>query len=344
MNKNILFFLTTTLLLSSCGSSKPASQKNLADFFKPAATLTFVGGPHGDMFGCSHINIFDDRIYLTMNQDGKVLLYDREGTYQATFGNKGKGPGEFEFPGDVTEIGEDVYVMDAVGRKIVRFNHDAEYQENIVLPNGGEKLLRYTSKDEVFFLLEGLQLWKNTWQRVNLFTLNGEHQIGFVEDPEDWAINSWRLTADKKGRIYHANILSPDIKVYDATGKVLRTIKLGGKHIQPMEDPKADPSDAAAFRKLGQKIRKSNYTTISQIMVIQDYVLVSTIAHNPTDPSKKSHLDIFDEEGRLVAGGIVLNGHLFTHDEDSIYFSKVLEEGDQGKLVLEQFRFVPPNH
>lgn len=70
----------------------------------------------------------DDDLIYRFNKTGKLLN---------TIGRKGKGPGEYLSPGkiDADEANQHLYVMDYLGRKMLRYNFDGQLDTKFNLPD-----------------------------------------------------------------------------------------------------------------------------------------------------------------------------------------------------------------
>lgn len=71
-------------------------------------------------------NVLTDRagrVYV-LTRDPAVVRFGRELREERSFGRRGGGPGEFEFPLAMGAAGDTIWVMDAAKRGLVRFNPD----------------------------------------------------------------------------------------------------------------------------------------------------------------------------------------------------------------------------
>lgn len=72
------------------------------------------------------ITISGRRLYVTDTRQNKIVVYDPEGNYLSEFGARGNGPGEFNFP---VQLSSDtsLYVVDAMNFRIQRFDLAGNY-------------------------------------------------------------------------------------------------------------------------------------------------------------------------------------------------------------------------
>ncbi len=90
-------------------------------------------GVYADSLGAPYLfnnlwsfNVLTDRagrVYV-LTRDPTVVRFGRELREERTFGRRGSGPGEFEFPMAMGAAGDTIWVMDAAKRGLARFNPD----------------------------------------------------------------------------------------------------------------------------------------------------------------------------------------------------------------------------
>ena len=102
-----------------------------ADDPKPIWTLRenlVIGGAgaQADMFSqIAGVQVDDQgRIYVLDSQDCLIRVFDAAGNLTRSFGRKGKGPGEFEYPMGMSVSGQTLSVFDMGNRRISRFGLD----------------------------------------------------------------------------------------------------------------------------------------------------------------------------------------------------------------------------
>ena len=65
------------------------------------------------------------RTYV-LTRDPSIVRFGREGQQEMTFGRRGSGPGELQFPTGIGSMGDTVWVADAAKRALVRYGPDFE--------------------------------------------------------------------------------------------------------------------------------------------------------------------------------------------------------------------------
>jgi DNA-binding beta-propeller fold protein YncE len=68
------------------------------------------------------------RIYIADTLKNAVYFADLEGNVLGYFGAKGNGPGQFNYPTEITIRGNDVYVVDAMNFRVQRFDKEGRFQ------------------------------------------------------------------------------------------------------------------------------------------------------------------------------------------------------------------------
>src|SRR5690606_10906428 len=73
---------------------------------------------------------------MDINQTESIYIFDRLGRYLASISRKGKGPGEYMQPADITicEVRNEIYLLNEFPSKIIVYNFYGEYLREIILP------------------------------------------------------------------------------------------------------------------------------------------------------------------------------------------------------------------
>lgn len=142
MKYHLLFFVA--LLLTSCNSSSDQSAINLKDLknseqtFDIESLFEFTYIPLEYKSECPIINI--DKAIMTdefifIKSDNSIYKFSLEGEFLNSIGTIGQGPGEYLSIMDiaVNETDNCVYVVDFVGKKILIYNYESKYIDNIPL-------------------------------------------------------------------------------------------------------------------------------------------------------------------------------------------------------------------
>jgi len=79
----------------------------------------------------------DGQVYLLNFQEKFIRHWDAQGKVVNTFGQKGNGPGEFNFPEGLALEGDHLYVNDLGNDQVHCFNTDGSFVESVRLPGRG---------------------------------------------------------------------------------------------------------------------------------------------------------------------------------------------------------------
>jgi len=72
--------------------------------------------------------IFRRGVFFCVDTQGhQVLCFDRSGRPSFSFGKRGTGPGEFNFPTHITADDEYIYVTDAMNFRVQVFDHQGQF-------------------------------------------------------------------------------------------------------------------------------------------------------------------------------------------------------------------------
>ncbi|MBA7546229.1 hypothetical protein ES705_38612 [subsurface metagenome] len=115
--------------------TKTKETKNTTDIFE---LVKFV--PLETQTECitkvSTIVVTQDNIFIFSNAQGCVLKFDREGKFIGKIGRRGKGPGEFVSPFNLTLFryyNNNIYLFDVVSYKIIKYSIDGQKFQDIPL-------------------------------------------------------------------------------------------------------------------------------------------------------------------------------------------------------------------
>jgi hypothetical protein len=182
---------------------------------------------------------FDEEgfIYVLDSGNHRIQKFDADGTYVATIGNKGQGPGEFQFPQsiDVDSSGM-LYVSESMNRRIQILSPEGEEQKTIKMIEDSVGLVRAYGSDQM--LMGGTGLFSFGMGMMNeeekalpkvLKVLNMEGEIqkdfGRQYDFKDFLMNrmgnQFHFILDESDNIYVAFDYQNRIEKYAPDGTLL---------------------------------------------------------------------------------------------------------------------------
>jgi hypothetical protein len=182
---------------------------------------------------------FDEEghIYVLDSGNHRIQKFDVNGTYVATIGNKGQGPGEFQYPQsiDVDPNGM-LYVSESMNRRIQILTPEGEEQKTIKMIENSIGLVRAFGSDQMLMGGTGLFSFgmgmggdeeKELPKFLKVLNMEGEIQkdFGKQHDFKDFLINrmgnQFHFILDKTNNIYVAFDYQNRIEKYAPDGKLL---------------------------------------------------------------------------------------------------------------------------
>lgn len=138
------------------------------------------------------------RIYALDNKAARIQVYDTNGKYLKSIGEKGEGPGEFSIPYNffLDEKGK-IYVLDTVKRKITDFSNDWKYKKSISL-NAIVRGNFFVDKEENIFF-NTLASEPSGIMKINFIKLDPKKDMK-KKIMSDFFL---KLIIDRKGRFFY---------------------------------------------------------------------------------------------------------------------------------------------
>ena len=155
-----------------------------------------------------------------------ILICDKEGKIVRQLGSKGKNPGKLSSPHGVTFIDDDeILVADQGNHRVQQFNlQSVQYVVNSFGRQGAEDG-NFEYPVSICMDFEGRVIvadYEN--HRVQVLTRNGAPIFKFGDSGDNLALNCPVGCAYFKNRFIVADSLNSCLKIYDSSGKLLRTI------------------------------------------------------------------------------------------------------------------------
>lgn len=193
--------------------------------------------------GLTDISAFDvdsdGNIYLLddKNNEKFIFKFDSRGNFSNSFGQKGQGPGELQYPYSpsfVTDYKDEIILRDITNNKLVFFQNDGNLIKEIklipnisvVIPVNTGKLLilrRVWDYDADYHIRDHLSLYNDELKEIKKIEMRKMPNPVKQRVKASYYIYAWRLS---NGRIYTG---IPDqgyeIHVYDLNGNLIRKIR-----------------------------------------------------------------------------------------------------------------------
>ncbi len=182
-----------------------------------------IGGPKSNQLSMpSDIAVDDSRIYVVDGGNHRIVVFDKDGDQQFTFGKEGVEEGEFRGPVgiDISKTGK-IFVADRDNHRIQVFDKTGRFFASIVVANENHHLIRPidVAVDEEH---QVLYVTGNNNHKFMKFSLQG-HLLG------EWGgeginLGSFRYPATlsmlPNGQIAIVDILNTRVQVFSRNGKV----------------------------------------------------------------------------------------------------------------------------
>jgi sugar lactone lactonase YvrE len=191
------------------------------------------------LFYMPTVMAFDEEghIYVLDSGNHRIQKFDASGTYVATIGNQGQGPGEFQYPQsiDVDSNGM-LYVSESMNRRIQILTPEGEEQKTIKMIENSVGLVRAFGSEQMLMGGTGLFSFgmgmmdeeeKALPKFLKVLDMDGEVQRDFGEqhDFKDFLMNrmgnQFHFILDKSDNIYVAFDYQNRIEKYAPDGKLL---------------------------------------------------------------------------------------------------------------------------
>ncbi len=113
-----------------------------------------------------------ENIYVADTQNSRIQVFNNQGNFSTTFGERGTNLGQFRMPVGVLKKDEYIYVMDKGNHRIQVFNEDY-----IPLYEIGKGILKYPLGFDIY--KERIYVANTFTGNINVFTLGGGHIFSF---------------------------------------------------------------------------------------------------------------------------------------------------------------------
>lgn len=237
-----MFYMLTLLLCINSGEGVD---------FKTKLTLDPVPLDHENYVqGISDL-AFDDagQIYMLDMNSKCIFVWNKDGSFKTSFGKEGQGPGEFNFrsamggnQGQISLIGEDLYIYDGGNRTISRFGPDHQFIETVkfMIPNGRAEVLRMLSPEKLV-MFNSSYTAEVPFRQIAMWDKTGEELHTFVKAPDQ----TWRYGANRSSvvlffyapslylhynrkaeQLIIGNSSSPKFEIYDLDANLVHTVEM----------------------------------------------------------------------------------------------------------------------
>jgi len=164
----------------------------------------------------------DGRVYVADSGNSQIKVFDRDGNYSTSFGRRGSGQGELEYPSGLRVKDGRVYVADFKNNRVAVFSTEGQFILNLTQGRGKEPLapLAIDVDDE------GAVYIADRSHRVIVLDRQGRFVRAFgkggAEDGQLAYPNGILLTRD---RVYVSDSGNGRVQVFDRSGQFLSKLE-----------------------------------------------------------------------------------------------------------------------
>lgn len=179
----------------------------------------------------------DDKVAVTDQQNGRILVFDRSGKFVKAWGKKGEGADDLKEPSGIASGTKgDIYFVDAWKSAIIGL--DSRYKPELTVPltHGfyGPRGVAYDGTS--FYVADtGTHRVVKVNPQGDIVATWGTSKQG---DAKNEFNNPRSLKVDAKGNVYVADFENSRVQVLDPTGKFVMTLKAGNKVTDVAVDPR----------------------------------------------------------------------------------------------------------
>ena len=177
-------------------------------------------------------DIVEDRagnVYIADAGAYRVLKFDKDGKFLASFGRKGQGPGEFSSISSLTvESADRLHVLDSSQRRIQIFSTEGRVLQSVRLLKGYIDRLRWI-KDDLYLVHESVPGPRPVEQKALLKILDAKESVqsefcapfDYGESVTNQVGNSFHFTVGRDGSIIVSFAFQNRIEKYTPQGKLV---------------------------------------------------------------------------------------------------------------------------
>lgn len=338
----VLYFLLFLILTSySCNKSDKSNHEKgvFNKLFDLKYSVTLKGDSLNTLFSPWRPLITDSKIFISDNLGHQILIYEKSGKLLKKFGQKGKGPEDFDMPyGVIIDHAGNILINDRGNSRIQIFDSKFNLLRTIIAPGQNEEIFVFDQGGKQKIVITGAVASKEGKGNCLLrkYDWNGEFISEFALFKKDFVKFYWTADIDKKGCIYLINSLEKDLYIYNQDGKNIKTISLTSPSIIEMNEKfNGTPTTTSELLKLAKMLNTKEHTEIEEIFIKND-ILFIFMKHIKKD-TLDFILDIYDLDGNLKYYGIEVPGWLHCVS-DKFYFINYNSDYPYGEMEINGYQ------
>ncbi len=357
---SIVLFLSAFIMLVSCGKQKSEWQGTIEE----VNGVTVVKNPKEPMYGedvfsleeelsigesegreeymfsaVNHLTVDEDeRIYVLDYKNVQVKVFDRDGKYLSTFGQRGQGPGEFFRPRGIYITSEDeVMVYDMGNRSFIYFSKEGQFLSSFSTAKLSLVGARIDSKGNIIgdvfsanpedrsFVLKKFDSKLN-----ELFTIGSSPLSPSGVFKVSLPYCFWQITEDD--HIVFGYTKNYEIQIMNPEGEVIRKIS---KEYDPVEFTDKEKKGYLENNPLKLKIEFPKYHNPFLRFFLDDEGRLFVLTSEKAKDKESNYYDIFDPEGKYITKVLFsINPSLF-FKKGKLY---TIEEDEDGYQYVKRYK------
>lgn len=276
-------------------------------------------------------------------KENYIFMLNSDGSLVSVFGNEGQGPGEFQSPRElVISKQDDVFITDRgkvgvfsnSGQFIKEFRIDNDYQKIIPLDKDRYLAIAVKLNED---LSQSFQVILCSSELQELKTLDSSKIESFKKATRVNIIPTLVYWEKSSNHIYTGNTDEYEIRVFDFSGKLLRSIRREYEAVSLSDKDREEYEQR--LQKFPPEIKESFFIPdvfppFKDIVAMGDKWLFIQTYDEPSEGS--SVYDIFDTKGEFT-GRTELEGYQVKFKGDSVY---CLKEKDSGYKELVVYQMI----
>ncbi|MBL7086825.1 MAG: 6-bladed beta-propeller [Candidatus Cloacimonetes bacterium] len=173
-------YLFVILALCSCSKQDRLSEKELNVTFEKIGEIR---ENENNLMDITDYSVHNDEIYVLDNDEGKIFHYNVKGKLLNTFGNKGKGPGEFILPMNISCLKDRIVIFDYDKRSIIEYSNDGNFIKEWIIgkDNCIQRRLILTQNGKIIGYNRTLSLENSKYNRRETIS-KFDQNLNIVED------------------------------------------------------------------------------------------------------------------------------------------------------------------
>jgi hypothetical protein len=286
----------------------------------------------------------DEYIYILDEKEVHVKVFDKNGKYLRTIGQKGQGPGDLNNPGRISiyRVTNELMVRNG-SQGISFFSRDGEFLRNITtIESKRAFLVKSDSKGSILLNLietKGQDRPQNILKKFSPdINLISELASSPAPSPYDLLAPRFIWTLDEKDNVYYSYPEDYEIRVVNPQGKLFKRIIRDYNPVKTSEKEKEEYlKELKNLRLPPDLIAKVNISSVHSAFrrfIVDEDGRIFVENWEKTKDGKSSFFDIFDSAGKYIAK-IPFKPHPLLFKKNKLYS---LEEDEGGYHVIKRYK------